>query len=118
MIFNFIALLNKKGYKFFKYQLVSVVIFSVLYWFAEYILKSYPELSRKLYFGYEKSTNQLNPYYYWLWYSLITQTTVGYGGIITSDGDNISLLNNHSNLYKLFNFAQFFSIFYITAIFI
>ena len=110
-------LVSNKGYNFFKYQLISVIIFSILYWFADNILTYYPKLSKELLFGYYKDHNPPNPYYYWLWHSLVTQTTVGYAGLISETGDNISFLKFHSNLYKIFNFAQLISIFAITAVF-
>ena len=107
---------SKKGKKYFKYQLFLVVIFSILYWISDCLLSYYPKLSKELLLGYYTHQNPPNPYYYWLWHSLVTQTTVGYTGLISEKGNNISILKLHSNIYKLLNFTQLFSIIITTAI--
>ena len=113
---HMILLIKNNGLKYLKYNIISTFFFGVLYWLSDYIITKYPKLSKDLYFGYYKDTNPVNPYYYWLWQSLITQTTVGYSGVSGSDGTNISYLKFHNNLFRIFNFAQLFSIFYIAAL--
>ena len=115
-IFHIFNISSKKGKIFFKYNIISIILFSILYWWADYALTYYPKISKTLFFGEYREKNPVNPYYYWLWHSLITQTTVGYSGITTQTGIPISYLNLHSNLYKVFNFAQLFSILLITAL--
>jgi len=109
-------LIKNNGLKYLKYNIISTLVFAVLYWLSDYIITIYPKLSKELHFGYYKDHNPVNAFNYWLWQSLITQTTVGYGGITGSDGGSISFLNFHNNLYKIFNFAQLFSIFFIAAL--
>jgi len=110
-------LIKNNGVKYLKYNIISTLMFGLLYWLADYILTNHRKLSKELHFGDYTDNNPVNPFYYWLWHSLITQTTVGYGGPITFIGGNISILNFHNNLYKIFNFAQLLSVFFIPAIF-
>jgi len=110
-----LSLIKNNGVKYLKYNIISTLMFGVLYWLSDYILTNYRKLSKELHFGEYKDHNPVDPFYYWLWQSLITQTTVGYGGITSATGKSISLLNFDNNLFKIFNFAQLFSIFYIAA---
>ena len=43
---------------------------------------------------------------YYLWYSLITQTTVGYMGLIDTHGQNIPWAQNHFWPYKIINYTR------------
>ena len=115
-IFHIFNISSKKGKIFFKYNMISIILFSILYWIADYMLTYYPKISKTLFFGEYTQKNPVNPYYYWLWHSLVTQTTVGYSGITTQTGIPVTYLNLHSNLYKVCNFAQLFSIIIITTL--
>ena len=75
----FSRLFHEKKYTFFKYHITAVVLFAVIYWIQDEIIYSYPELGTRL--GYiNKKSKQINSLYYWFWFSLVTQTTVGYHG--------------------------------------
>jgi hypothetical protein len=116
-MFQHILPLKKQGLKYIKYNILSVLIFGILYWLSDYIITKYPNFSKKFYLGHYTDHNPVTPFYYWLWQAGLTQTTVGYGGITSATGKPISILNFHNNMYKVLNFAQMFSIFYIAAIF-
>jgi len=112
--------LNKKGKKFFYYHLLAVIIFGLLYYLQDYFITNYPILAKKLKFipeDYDASKDKANSLLYYLWFSLITQTTVGYTGILNErTGLTVPWSNIHYRTYKIFNITQLLSIFYISAI--
>ena len=64
--------------------------------------------------------NIYNPWYYWLYFSAITQTTVGYSGIKTKYDEkephsytDISILSIKSTLFKMCILCQLLSIIFI-----
>ena len=78
-MFQHILLLKKQGIKYLKYNILSVLIFGVLYWLSDYIITKYPKFSKKfllfdgfklegliqilsefLYHGYVKNSNEKN----------------------------------------------------------
>ena len=72
-----------------------------------------------------------NPWFYWLYFSTITQTTVGYSGIRSrhddDDNDNnnkenkftdISILSIKSNIFRFCIFFQLLSIIFIHGYFL
>ena len=106
----FINLLNLKGHggKYIFVNMICILIFFIIYW----ILSSY-----------EFDNN--NPWYYWLFFSTITQTTVGYAGIKninqskkTGEYEEISVISIKSNTFILCLFLQLFSIIFINGYFI
>ena len=113
MIFHNTILLSKKGVMFFKYHVISILLFSFLYYIQDKFLDRYPELSKKLRLG--ESTPPTNNFFYWLWFSAITQTTIGYNGPASQAGASIDFSKNKNKLFKLLNITQIFSIFLITA---
>ena len=52
---------------------------------------------------------------YWLWFSLVTQTTVGYGGSQTTAGTSVPFAKITNRAYKAINIVQLLSVFGITA---
>ena len=113
MIFHNTISLSKKGVMFFKYHMMSILLFSFLYYIQDKFLDYYPELSKKLGFG--KAMPPTNNFFYWLWFSAITQTTIGYNGPASEAGESIDFSKNKNKLFKLLNLTQIFSIFLITA---
>jgi len=106
---------SKNGSTFLKFQLILVIVFSILYWLFDNILVMFPEISEELHFGHYKQHTRVEPYYYWFWHSLITQTTVGYSGLVNNNGHSVSIITNQSNIYKIINMAQLISIFVVAA---
>ena len=70
-----------------------------------------PNIAKKYGLGHVQNTYSLDKY---LHFSLITQTTVGYGNI-SADIPNHKSFNNNK-LYLIINFMQLLSIIYILAI--
>ena len=67
--------------------IIKTFIFAFLYWIQDVLLTKYPKFSTELYLG--KSSPPAVSFQYYLWYSLITQTTVGYGGMLLANGDSV-----------------------------
>ena len=108
---NLINIFNKST-KIKNYIIINTVLilcFTVLYLISDIFLDNYPELANKLGLG---SITKVGSFYSYLYYSLITQTTVGYGGTLP-DGKNI--IDIKSNLFKFFSGLQLYSIIIITA---
>ena len=66
-----------------------------------------------------------NPWYYWFYFSAITQTTVGYSGIRTVYDEehpnkytDVSILSIKSSLFKIAWISQLMSIIVIHSIFL
>lgn len=112
-IWNFF-MLKKAGIRFLKYNIIATFIFAFLYWIQDVLLTKYPNFSTELYLG--KSSPPAVSFQYYLWYSLITQTTVGYGGMLLANGDSVPYQKITEVPLKVLNFIQLFSIFYIAAI--
>lgn len=120
-----------KAKNYFVYHFGSVLLFAVLYMFNDWVIgnnikfgikylnvnlnvdkktkeEQLQEDTKKL--QEEWNNNAAFPYY--LWFSLITQTTVGYGGVRGGHGQVVP----HSNLtytFQLLNVLQLASVFFI-----
>ena len=88
---------SSKGIKFLKVKVLSILFFTFLYWVAENYIEKNPKKKATLYDC--------------LSFSLITQTTIGYG--IPK-----SIENTKSPLFKAINIIHMVSIFLILAIFL
>ena len=112
--------LNKKGKKFLYYHLLAVIYFGLLYYLQDYFITNYSSLAKKLKFipeDYDASKDKVNSLLYYLWFSLITQTTVGYSGILNErTGLSVPWSKLHYRTYKIINITQLLSIFYISAV--
>ena len=101
---------KSKKYKFLFIHILSVIIFAILYYLDDYITTKYPKLINKLHLGKPQNNKYVSSFVYYLWYSLITQTTVGYAGLLDASGVNIPFIKIESKLYIIFNFLQLLSI--------
>ena len=110
---NFFKLRNK-GIKFVIYNLISTLIFGILYWLSDWFFLNNTALSTKLNLGHETNTFRFDEY---LHFSLTTQTTVGYGGIGTAITNSKNKNpNNKNKIFEYLNFMQLISIIYIFGI--
>lgn len=89
-----------------------VFLFAMLYWIPDLFEHYNPGFSRK-YLGLKvvssKGYNEANTLYYWIWYSLITQTTLGYGGLSSSAGKPIDIQDTDYP-FKVANLLQIASL--------
>jgi hypothetical protein len=112
--------LNKKGKKFFYYHLLASIVFAILYYIQDFFISNNPLLAKKLKFipeDYDASKDKPDSIIYYLWFSLITQTTVGYGGLLNErTGASVPWSKIHYRTYKVINITQLISVFYISAL--
>lgn len=103
------AINKNKGTKFITCEFLIIFSFALAYWLADNFLAHYPDLGKKLGLG---SIERLDSFYSYLYFALITQTTVGFGGILPGGGD---VVTTNSRLLKVLNIFQMFSIILITG---
>ena len=104
-------------------NIFAVIIFAILYYIQDHIISYYPKFAEKYMLKEledEKQSNEplytLKPATYYLWFSLITQTTVGYTGMLQSKGQPETFTSMRSNVFKFLNILQLSSIFIIPFI--
>jgi len=95
--------------RFIFYEICLIFGFALAYWISDHIYLANSELLKKLGLGHIKKVDNL---YSYLWFSLITQTTVGFGGTLP-DGDN--LVNTQSVILRFLMILQLFSIILVTG---
>lgn len=121
LISHIIKMIKKynKAQRYLIYNILSVFLFGFLYWLNDEIIIKFPEFSKKyMTYGNTKGVPLYQSFIYYLWFSLITQTTVGYGGIINSYGDYESFSKIPFWTFKILNITQLFSIFLIPVLLI
>lgn len=100
----------------------SIIIFAFLYYINDYFITNNIELAKKLYFipnNYKKTEDKTNDFVYYLWFSLITQSTIGYGGLINENtGQNVPFSRIYYRPFKILNILQIISVFLINIILI
>ncbi len=119
-MYFFKNILTKNGRRFVLYHVGAVIMFTFLYYIQDYFITNNFELAKKLYLvdknKHQSKDDKVNSIYYYLWFSLITQSTVGYSGILNEEtGQNIPFSKIHEIPYRVFNVTQLLSIFFITA---
>ena len=119
---NYLRFVSQKAKLVLLLNLLLVFTFASLYYIQDYIISYYPDFSEKYLLEYKNNnhTNKhkftLKPFLYYIWFSLITQSTVGYTGIITQDNKTQSFNNIRSIPFKLLNILQITSIFIVPTI--
>ena len=106
--------ISERGFLFIKLHLYTSIFFGILYWCCDYILFLYPKLAEKLHLG--KNNNRVDNISYWLWFSLVTQTTVGYLGATGDLNNSISFDKLNYNLVKVINIIQLCCIIVISSL--
>lgn len=116
-------LLSKMNKNFLKINLGIILLFAVIYYLQDWFVLTNIKLAQEWgllekeipaeYYSWKSS-----PFYYYIWYSLITQTTVGYGGVVdTATGKTVSFLKLPNRLFKALNVLQLLSIILVASIF-
>ena len=115
--------LKERGVKMVLMNIVCVVIFAFLYYLQDYIISYYPTFAEKYMLRKLKNKKEANealftlkPITYYIWFSLITQTTVGYTGMLQGAGQPETFTSMRSNVFKFLNILQLSSIFIIPFI--
>lgn len=113
-LFGMYKLLDKKNLEFFKIQIFLILFFGISYYLAEQFNFNYFEKAQKM--RLIKSHINFNEYNkpggldYYLWFSTVTQSTVGYAGVIDAEGNTIPFEKINSNSFVFLNFCQLISI--------
>ena len=119
-LINISRLLDKKKLEFFKIQIFLIIFFGLCYYLAEQFNFNYFDQAQKI--GFIKSDTNFEDFNkpgeldYYLWFSTITQTTVGFGGVIDAKGNSIPYEKITSNIFILLNFCQLISILLVPAL--
>jgi hypothetical protein len=107
---------SSKKMRFLKYHIGAAVLFGLLYWFEDNIVNDFPKIFSE--YGFGQSVDRPDGFFYWMWFSILTQTTVGYSGAVGSDGSQVPFNKITNNVYKIINTLQLLSIFFITSQFV
>ena len=94
---------------FIIYQLLLVFVFAILYWLSDRLYAAFPDIMKNYGFGEIKTEDD---FYSYLYFSLITQTTVGYGGVLPDGGQ---MITTKSVLLKYLVLLQLFSVIFMTG---
>ena len=113
--------ISNNGKKYLLINFLSVIIFGILYFLNNYFIINNIQLAKKIGFiekNYKFTNDTSNDLLYYIWFSLITQTTLGYTGLINEKtGINIPFSKGF-NSFKILNILQISSIFIYASLFI
>ena len=119
LIFKKLSFSNKALF-YLLISLLNVLLFTILYYIQDYFISNNIELSKKL--GILNKNYNEKPeiisFLHYFWFSLITQTTVGYNNILNKNGQVLSFMKISYYPFKFLNIIQLISIFAISALFI
>lgn len=112
-----LSLLGRKlSLRFFWLNCISVLVFAILYTVQDRLIMDNSELAKKyglLRENYKKDfySGKSSRFVYYLWYSLITQTTVGYAGVVnTKTGLPVPFEDAPNRVFKVLNILQLLSV--------
>ena len=112
--------LKNKGLQYLIINVLTAFFFGLLYYLNDVFVSNNIELSKKIGIldkKYNSIKDKSNSLFYYLWFSLLTQTTLGYGGLINEKtGQSIPFGHIHYKVFKILNFMQILSIFVIAGI--
>tara|TARA_B100001769_G_C21607517_1_gene341476 strand:- start:133 stop:486 length:354 start_codon:yes stop_codon:yes gene_type:complete len=98
---------------YLKYHFGAILFFAIVYWledtYSEYIIKV-PDTHKT-----GKKREYSNNFLDWIWFSAITQTTVGYG-MLSNEGKATTFDKLTDNVFKTINFLQICSIIILTSL--
>ena len=93
MFINLVNIKNK-GIVYIFLNCIIIIIFSILYWIADRL----------------QIEDMNDPWYYWLYFSSITQTTIGYSGIVYKGEPGVNIMTIKSNILRSCVFLQILSV--------
>lgn len=122
-MYMFISFFKKKlNLKFFYINVIAVFVFASIYYIQDVLIFHYQDLAEEMNLLNKKILpksykHKVGPISYYLWFSLMTQTTVGYGGSEgASTGNAVSFFKNPNRVAKMVNALQMLSILFIASI--
>ncbi len=105
--FSKLFIVSRKGVWFVTTHLLVTLFFAILYLVSYHIFLEQDKQNGN------KMPDEPLGFLYWIWFSLITQTTVGYGGVEDKNSNSQAFSKIKSKLFKMVNCAQLISIFVI-----
>lgn len=118
-----LSLLGRKlTLRFFWLNSISVLVFALLYTLQDRLIIDNTEMAKKLGLlreNYNKDfySGESSGFLYYLWYSLITQTTVGYAGAVnTKSGLPVPFSAAPNRVFKVLNILQLLSVLFFISI--
>jgi hypothetical protein len=100
---------HSKARHFLQIQSLLVIGFTLAYWLADKLYEYFPDTIERLGLGTIRVPGDL---YSYLYFSLITQTTVGYGGTLPDGADVIS---TKSEVIRILSLMQLVSVIMMMA---
>lgn len=100
------------GVQFIIAQIVASVIFALLYYIQDRVIYNHRDLAAKVWLindDFKIEDHNHNSLLYWMWLSIIVQSTVG---------NNLPFSTKGNNIYPIINILQLISIFGITAYYV
>ena len=115
-------LFEQKVIKFVLIHISWIIFFSLVYWTLDYWISKHPDFafkyftpdlakkSKKMIDTIKEDIKNAKPFFYHLYFSALTQTTVGYAGQVNDEGANIPILYK-DKIFQIVNFIQLCTIF-------
>ena len=102
---------------FLRLNLFAILLFAALYYLQDSLLSAFPETSHAMrLLKHPRRTQRPNSLAYYLWFSLMTQTTVGYTATVDADtGKMVHFSQIESRVFVACNVAQMLSVLGIAA---
>ena len=107
--FSKLFISSRKGVLYIITHLTATLFFAILYFVSYHIFLEQDKQNGN------KMPDEPLGFLYWIWFSLITQTTVGYGGVEDKNSNAEAFSKMKNKLFKMVNCAQLISIFVITG---
>ena len=115
---------NQKVIKFVLIHCSWIILFALIYYIIDIWIAMHHELAKKYFIPkwvlesksektkkvVDEEINRSKPFFYHLYFSALTQTTVGYAGQVNSDGITIPILMK-DYIFQMANFLQLVTIF-------
>ena len=102
--------LKKKALNYLIIHFGLIIFFGFAYFLTDYLEIKFPKFSAKYLNRKHDVGNGLSSLQYYFWYSAITQTTVGYGGLQDGKGNGI-YYDKIDYPFQVINFLQLSSLF-------
>ena len=103
-------------------NILLIFIFGFLYYINDYFISNNIQLAKKFNLvseNYDGKDDKSNEFLYYLWWSLVTQTTVGYSGLLNErTGENIPFSKIYYYPFKVLNILQLFSVIFVNILLI
>ena len=105
------------AHTFLRLNLSAILLFATLYYLQDKLLTAFPRTSHAMrLLKHPIRTQRSNSMGYYLWFSLMTQTTVGYTATIDADtGKMVHFSQIESRAFVACNVAQMLSVLGIAA---